>query len=463
VRICSAGLRDQSGSAGRSSRVQKDSSWILSGSLRGLSGHSMAEGAATRRILFLRRIEPSVGVRVGSGHADEKGCRMIPESIGDAGAVARPDEVVPRLERLLQKVSSYSKVRHIVLGAAAIDASWEWSGAAGDANPDGTPMAPDTPWFLASVTKLYIASVVLSLHEQGLIDLDAPIPGYLPDELKMGLHVRDGIDRTAQITATHLLAHATGLPDSLVEHRKGERGLVTEIEAGDVAFTFEEAVERIRSLTPHFPPSDLTRDRPKVRYADTNYQLLMVIAEQASGQSMGELHRRLLFEPLGLRHTWFPGDQPLDEVGRPATSWLGDWPLQDRPMALRSLGDLFSTTRDVLSFGRALFSGRVFADQATGRLMHRRFNRFGFPRSVASIASPAWPIEYALGMMRFAPSRAMAMGRRLPPLLGHTGSTASWLWYSPPLGLLLAGTADQATKAALPFRAIPSALHGLHR
>ena len=65
--------------------------------------------------------------------------------------------------------------------------------------------------------------------------------------------------------------------------------------------------------------------------------------------------------------------------------------------------------------------------------------------------------------MRFAPSRAMAMGRRLPPLLGHTGSTASWLWYSPPLGLLLAGTADQATKAALPFRAIPSALHGLHR
>ena len=171
----------------------------------------------------------------------------------------------------------------------------------------------------------------------------------------------------------------------------------------------------------------------------------------------------MLFEPLGLRQTWFPGDQPLDEVGRPATSWVGEWPLQVRPRALRSLGDLFSTTRDVLSFGRALFSGQVFADQANGRLMHRRFNRFGFPRSVASIASPAWPIEYGLGMMRFAPSRPMAMGRRLPPLLGHTGSTASWLWYSPPLGLLLAGTADQATKAALPFRAIPLALHGLHR
>jgi CubicO group peptidase (beta-lactamase class C family) len=322
-------------------------------------------------------------------------------------------------------------------------------------------MGPNTPWFLASVTKLFIASVVLRLHEQGLIDLDAPIPAYLPDELRTGLHLRDGVDRTAEITVTHLLAHASGIPDSLVEHARGEPSLIAEIEAGDVAFTFAGAIDRVRSLTPHFPPSDLTGGRPEVRYSDTNYQLLMVIAERVGGRRMAELHRSLLFEPLGLRHTWFPGDRPLDEAGRPATPWLRDWPLQDRPMALRSLGDLFSTTADVLRFGRALFSGRVFEDPATGRLMHQRFHRFGFPRTMAAIASPAWPIEYGLGMMRFAPSRPMAMGRRLPPLLGHTGSTASWLWFSPPLGLLLAGTADQATRAALPFRTIPLALRGL--
>jgi len=388
---------------------------------------------------------------------------MALEVSGDSSSCVEQDQVVPRLERLLKKVSSHRKVRHVVIGAAAIDGSWEWSQAAGEAGPDGTAMEPDTPWFLASVTKLYIAAVVLRLHEQELIDLGAPIPEYLPDHLKSGLHVRDGVDRTGQITATHLLAHATGLPDSLIEHPNGSRGLVSEIEVGDVAFTFEEAVERVRSLKPHFPPSDLDGDRPKVRYSETNYHLLMVIAEQVSGQAMSDLHRNLLFEPLALRHTWFPGTAPLDEVGRPATPWLNDWPLHDRPKALESLGDLYGTTGDVLSFGRALFSGRVFANPTTGGLMHRRFNRFGVPRSAAAIASPAWPIEYGLGMMRFAPSRAMAMGRRLSPLLGHTGSTASWLWYSPPLGLLLAGTADQATKAALPFRAIPLALHGLAR
>jgi CubicO group peptidase (beta-lactamase class C family) len=373
------------------------------------------------------------------------------------------DRVVPRLEALLGKAVSHRKVRHAAIGAAAIDGSWEWCEAAGEANPDGTAMGPGTPWFLASVTKLYIAAVVLRLHEQGLIDLGAPISEYLPDPLKTGLHVLDDADRTSEITATHLLAHATGLPDALVEHRKGERSLVDEIEGGDVAFTLAEAVERARSLRPHFPPSDLEGDRPRVRYSDTNYQLLMLIAEQVSGRPIGELHRSLLFEPLGLRHTWFPGDEPRDESGPSATPWLSDRPLQDRPMALRSLGDLFGTTADVLRFGRALFSGEVFADRATGEAMYRRFRRFGLPRSPAAIASPAWPIEYGLGMMRFAPSRAMALGRRLPPLLGHTGSTASWLWHSPPLGLLLAGTLDQAAKPAFPFRAIPAALGGLDR
>lgn len=382
-----------------------------------------------------------------------------PEGYGDV--VIEQDRVIPRLEKLLSKVVEHPQVRHAVIGAAAIDGSWEWCDAAGEADPDGTAMGPETPWFLASVTKLYIASVVLLLHERGLIDLDAPVPHYLPDSLKTGVHVWESVDRTSDITVAHLLAHATGLPDSLVENRKGESGLVAQIEAGDIAFSLEEAVERVRPLRPHFAPPHLDADRVKVRYSDTNYQLLMLIAEQVSGQSIGELHRSLLFEPLGLEHTWFPGDDALGEVGSPATPWLKDWPLRDRPKALRSLGDLFGTARDVLRFGRALFSEQVFKEPSTAKLMHRRFHRFGLPRSAAAIASPAWPIEYGLGMMRFAPSRAMAAGRRLPALLGHSGSTASWLWFVPSLGLLLAGTADQATKAALPFRTIPWALRGL--
>jgi CubicO group peptidase (beta-lactamase class C family) len=60
--------------------------------------------------------------------------------------------------------------------------------------------------------------------------------------------------------------------------------------------------------------------------------------------------------------------------------------------------------------------------------------------------------------MRFQLSRALAGGLRLPTLVGHTGSTGSWLWHAPQLDLILAGTVDQTTAATVPFRPLPRAL-----
>jgi CubicO group peptidase (beta-lactamase class C family) len=74
-------------------------------------------------------------------------------------------------------------------------------------------MTIDTPFLLASVTKQYIAAVVLKLWERGHLDVCAPISSYLPGELGRGLHVLDGVDHTVQITPAHVLRHLTGLPD----------------------------------------------------------------------------------------------------------------------------------------------------------------------------------------------------------------------------------------------------------
>jgi CubicO group peptidase (beta-lactamase class C family) len=231
---------------------------------------------------------------------------------------------------------------------------------------------------------------------------------------------------------------------------------------GDRAWSFEEAVVRARDhLTPHFPPSDPESARARIRYCDTNYQLLMVMVQHVTGRTMAEIYRELLFEPLGLRQTWLPGTRAKDEAGEPATPWLGRNALTNLPLAMQSFGDLYSTVDDVLRFGRALFSAEVFDDPATGGMMWRRFHRFGVPRSMAGLRAPSWPIEYGLGVMRFALSRPLAGGRRLPALIGHTGSTGSWLWYSPELGLLSAGTVDQTSAATVPFRVVPPALSGL--
>lgn len=372
--------------------------------------------------------------------------------------------LIPRLESLQQRLAGHRGVRHVVLGATDLAGSWTWTSASGTADPDGRTMETDTPWLMASITKLYVASVVLRLHEQGRISLDAPIATYLPNDLVGRLHVLRGVDHTPEITVTHLLGHLSGLPDALDGRPEGERSLIEQVIAdGDRSWSHADVIAIARDrLQPLFPPSDPADPKARIRYSDTNFVLLMAIAEAVSGESMARLYQDHLFRPLGLTQTWLPGEEAPATLADPAIFWTGDAPFLDRPQALASALDLYTTVGDLLRFGEALFAGTVFADQHTGELMWRRFRRFGFPRGMAALRAPSWPIEYGLGMMRFALPRMLAGGRRLPAVMGHTGSTGSWLWWVPDLDLILAGTVDQATAAAVPFRQVPGALAG-HR
>lgn len=68
---------------------------------------------------------------------------------------------------------------------------------------------------------------------------------------------------------------------------------------------------------------------------------------------------------------------------------------------LRSLHSIYSTARDLIAFLRALVRGELFDEPGTLELMQGRWNRFGLPRDRGALRAPGWPIEYALGLMRF--------------------------------------------------------------
>jgi D-alanyl-D-alanine carboxypeptidase len=380
-------------------------------------------------------------------------------------AAVEREVVIDRLRALEGRLARRRGIHHVALGATPLDGSWTWVDAVGSASATGEPMRPETPWLIASVTKMFIAAVTLRLHEQGRLDVHGPIPAYVPHEFQERLHVHNGRDHTAELTVVHLLGHLSGLPDYLEEKPPDGPSLVDEIVEGpDRAWSAADAVRRARDrLGSHFPPSDPHGRRPRIRYSDTNYQLLVVLAQHVTGRSMLELYRELLFDPLGLGHTWLPGHPPREAPSEPASVWLGARALDDRPAAVASSGDLYSTTGDLLRFGRSLFTGSLFDAAGTLGLMQEQFHRFGLPRNAATLRAPSWPIEYGLGLMRFSVGRLLTGGVRLPTVVGHTGSTGSWLWHLPELDLVVAGTVDQAAAVTVPFRAVPRALAPLLR
>jgi hypothetical protein len=130
-----------------------------------------------------------------------------------------------RLADLLHRLGKRNNLPHAVVAVASGDGSFRWAGAIGTADTSGTPVRHDTPYFLASIDKLYNATIVLRLHERGQVRLDESITTYLPGTLVRGLHRLDGTDHTHEISVRHLLSHTSGLADWLEDSPKGARRL----------------------------------------------------------------------------------------------------------------------------------------------------------------------------------------------------------------------------------------------
>ena len=103
-------------------------------------------------------------------------------------------------------VKNDKSVKNCVLSVMKGDGSFSWSGAAGVARQDDqASMTKDTPVFIASITKLYTATVIMRLYEQKAISLDDPMSKYLPEDLIQGIHIYEGKDFTQEITLKQLL------------------------------------------------------------------------------------------------------------------------------------------------------------------------------------------------------------------------------------------------------------------
>jgi D-alanyl-D-alanine carboxypeptidase len=76
---------------------------------------------------------------------------------------------------------------------------------------------------------------------------------------------------------------------------------------------------------------------------------------------------------------------------------------------------------------------------------------------------PGWPMEYGLGMIRYRLPRLFTPFKPVPEVVGHSGVTGSWLFHCPELDIITAGTVDQATAAALPYRFVPRLLRALQQ
>jgi D-alanyl-D-alanine carboxypeptidase len=273
----------------------------------------------------------------------------------------------------------------------------EWSAAAGSQEPSSTVPANASGRFrIGSVTKTFVATVVLQLVDEGRLALDDPIARHLPGVVPGG----DGI------SVRQVLDHTSGLYD--YAH---ERDWSTNRWRGEARFrTYrpQELLDVAFATPPYFPPGR------GWHYSNTNYVVAGLLIERLTGQPYGTAIGDRILRPLQLNHTTVPGTDPhLPEPHARAVVEVDGTGAVDATAMNPSLdwaaGEMISTTSDLNRFLAALLGGELLSPAALDAMRDTVDTGQGF--------------RYGLGLQEF----------ELPcgvTVLGHGGELLGYLTYA---------------------------------
>ncbi len=197
------------------------------------------------------------------------------------------------------------------------------------------PNDQETVFEIASITKPITAAAILTLVEDGSVDLDTSISEYLPDVPK---------DKVG-ITVRHLLNHTSGMSRS----------------TGGAGSDIHAAVKSNLS--------DPTSREPGAahEYWNGGYALLSAIVELQSGMDYTDFCRERLFAPAKLQHTGFTGDelwtpeqQAVATQGSKALRRASEHPYGDTyDYRYRGMGGIVTSAEELLALGSAILGGKM--------------------------------------------------------------------------------------------------------
>ncbi|MGC0417631.1 serine hydrolase [Embleya sp. AB8] len=283
--------------------------------------------------------------------------------------------------------------------------------AAGVLNRDTrTPVTADSLFQIGSVTKVWTATQLMLLVEQGRLTLDTPVVDLLPE-----FKVADA-ETTKTVTVRHLLTHTSGIDgDLFLDSGRGD-----------------DCLEKYVAAC-----ADLTRNHPigaSFSYCNSGFVIAGRIVERLTGKTWDQALREQICEPLGLTHTWTLPEDVLRfgaatghlEEGKPTSVW-------GLTRAMGPAGLICARASDVVAFGRAHLGTDLLA---APQVMTEPQVDLPNPYTIG----PQWGIGWILDEWS---------GHRVISHAGNTIGQAAMLWVVPDTGTVVVLLANGGSTGAL--------------
>ncbi|MBW4332348.1 beta-lactamase family protein [Stakelama sp. CBK3Z-3] len=270
----------------------------------------------------------------------------------------------------------------------------------------GRPIDNDTEFELASVSKVFTATAVLQLVEQGKVDLDAPFARYFP------------AFPYPHMTIRQLLSHSAGLSDQDLA------GMVEDYQSHIAPQPF-----MIADLVPAIVDAHRTmklEPGEKWWYSNLGFQLLALLVEQQSGEPLPDYLAAHVFGPAGMKHSYIK-TALRNREDTPNFAQNYAWPHPWSQARVRLEGSrsyyintlygnasIVSTAADMLRFDAALRNGALLKPATLERAYAPQKLASGSPDFVWINIGGMGDADDALGWFRF---RDESMGR----IVWHAG------------------------------------------
>ncbi|MFI8927615.1 serine hydrolase domain-containing protein [Streptomyces sp. NPDC053474] len=321
-----------------------------------------------------------------------RGCVAAALVAAVAAALTAPAAATPGADRDHRgtRAALAAAVRGGVPGATAHarDRHGSWSAAAGVGDlREGTPRGAHDRFRAASITKTFVATVLLQLEAEGRLDLDDTVGAWLPGVVEG--HGHDG-DR---ISVRQLLNHTSGIHDYSADP-DFDRGLTTPEFFAHRHRTWRPA-DLVALATRHAP--DFAPGRGWA-YSNTNYVVAGMVIEKVTGRPYGDEVRDRIINPLHLRATSVPGTAPT--LPRPSsraysklsgTAGSRTYDVTElNPSMAGAAGELISDAADLNRFYTALLRGDLLPPEQLAAMK----------RTVPARGKGSAGGRYGLGLLR---------------------------------------------------------------
>ena len=204
----------------------------------------------------------------------------------------------PKAGAFAAVLDKYSKKGIPGISLLVKDASGTWAGASGMADiKENISMQPCHVAKVASITKIFMATLTFKLAEEGVLNIDEKISSYLPSD------IISKVKNAEQVTLRQLLSHNSGIYD-VISDNGFYLGVLNN---PDKNWTSKELLNYVENKEAAFAPGE------GPGYSNTNTLLVALIIDHVTKRPHAQLLKEKIINPLGLKDTYYYYHDALPE------------------------------------------------------------------------------------------------------------------------------------------------------